>query len=51
MILSGGLIVLVKGIVIETIGYILVLFAIMNIIECLIFHKNLNKISKYLSSI
>lgn len=49
IILCGVFITFNEGIVIVTIGYILIIFSIMNIIESIIFNKNLAKIEKYLN--
>lgn len=50
-ILCGILIIIIKGIVVATIGYILIGFALINIIESIIFKKNLKKLKKYLSDL
>lgn len=50
MIVCGGSIIFTKGLLITTIGIILIIFAIMNIIENIIFNHNLNKIEEYLNN-
>lgn len=49
MILCGGFIIFTKGLLIASIGISLIVFAIMNIVESIIFNHNLNKLEKYLS--
>ncbi len=51
MILCGGLIIFIKGIVIATIGYIIIVFAVMNIIESFIFNRNISKLENFLSKL
>lgn len=51
MIFCGGFIMIMKGIVMTTIGYTLIIFAVMNIIESILFNRNLNKLKKYLSEL
>ena len=48
MILAGLIIISTKGVLTASTGYILIAFAIINIIESIIFNKNLNKLKKYL---
>ena len=48
IILCGVFVIFNEGIVITTIGYTLIIFSIMNIIESIIFNRNLNKLEKYL---
>ncbi len=48
IILCGIFVIFNEGIVITTIGYILIAFSIMNIVESIIFNRNLNKLEKYL---
>lgn len=49
IIICGIYITLNEGIVVATIGYLLVTFSIINIIESVIFKHNLSKIEKYLN--
>lgn len=49
IILCGIFITFNEGIVISTIGYMLILFSIINIMEIIIFNKNIKKIEKYLN--
>ena len=49
MILCGGFIIFTKGLLIASIGISLIVFAIMNIVESIIFNHSLNKLEKYLS--
>ncbi len=51
VMIGGGLIILTKGILISTIGYVLIALAIMNIGELIIFKRNLKKIEKYFKEI
>ncbi len=51
MIICGGFIIFTKGLLITSIGISLIVFAIMNIIESIIFNHNINKIEKYLSKL
>ena len=48
IILCGVFVIFNEGIVITTIGYTLIIFSIMNIVESIIFNRNLNKLEKYL---
>ena len=51
MVIGGSLIILVKGIVVATIGYILIGFALIDIVESIIFNRNVKKIEKYLNEL
>ena len=48
IILCGVFVIFNEGIVITTIGYTLIIFSIMNIVESIIFNRNLNKLENYL---
>ena len=47
MMLLGVIIILTKGILVATIGYMLTGFAIIDIVEAIIFNRNIRKIEKY----
>lgn len=49
IMICGVVVIFNKGIVITTIGYILVVFSVMNIIENIVVNKNVKKIEKYLN--
>ncbi len=47
MMLLGVIIILTKGILVATVGYMLTGFAIIDIVEAIIFNRNIRKIEKY----
>ncbi len=51
MIVCGSFIIMTKGLVVATIGYILIVFAIMDIVECIIFNRNLKKLEKFFNEL